>query len=544
MYPDQNQDLENRTQGRPPVFGPTPPQQPQGGWPSGPTAPPSQSPYQSNGWGTPPQPGGFQQPYQQNQMSMPQTPAPLTPEYGGSDGGPRFSPLRLIMLIIIILVVLAGLGVGGLVLYKHFNKKPVVTPKAIVPVALAARQLCSRTGIALTCQDLSTGTASKYEAPHEIGAAYAILPSPDDTKVFIDSPANTVKDPTVSDKLAVYDKQLKLIKQLPDEKATEDYLGFDWTADSKTLVYAKREMNDQKQFGKASLYTYNLDTGETKQLAGGDTYDFSVPQVGRSGDTVYIENNAGTSNGMLSLAAVSLSSGKVQTIASGSVMQAMQSFTTYSYSRIHNLFYISGTSAATGKPVFIIAKLATADNGSLQLQTVKVLDDGYTYTPLTSTADGMLVSRASEKAMDYGLIKTDGTFTTMDVSPSANAPFGLASLFSLKAADNSSPVAADFLYEDSAKAPPVNLAKFLTALVTKNCPAKTYNTVALLGQDAGKQAAVHFTPCNSDTDRTQYYIQQNGSYKNVLETQATTIPCATMAKLKLTKAIVPSCSKP
>ncbi len=459
------------------------------------------------------------------------------------ESGPRFSPIRLTMLVFIVLIVLAGLGAGGYFLYKHFTKKPPVVVQKTVPTAQSAKQLCSQAGTAITCQDLSTGTTLKYDTPPTIGAAYAILPSPDDSKVFIDTPANTVKDPTVSDNFYVFDKQLKVVKQLPAEKSTEDYLGFDWTADSTSLIYAKRDMNDQGQFGKASLYSYDLDNGVAKKLAGDNNkYDLSVPQVGRSGETVYVENNAGIANGTLSLASVNLSNGQVQTIASGSVMQSMQTFNTYSYSRIHNLFYVSGTSAATGEPVFIIAKLVSA-SGSLQLQTVKILDNGYTYTPLTSTADGMIVSRAQNDKTDYGLIKADGSFTAMDVTPSTRAPFGLAAPFTVKAAAISSPVAADYLFEDVAATPPANLQAFLKKLVTKDCKAGSFNTVSLLGQDAGNQAAVHFTPCNNDNDRTQYYVNQSGTFKNVLETQATTISCTDMAKYHLSKVIVPSCSK-
>jgi hypothetical protein len=447
------------------------------------------------------------------------------------------------MLVLIILIVLAGLGVGGYFLYKHFTHKPPVVAQKTVPKALSAKQLCSQSGTAIICQDLATGTTLKYDTPHTIGAAYAILPSPDDSKVFIDTPSNTVKNPAVSDNFYVFDKQMKVVKQLPDEKSTEDYLGFDWTADSKSLVYAKRDMNDQGQFGKASLYTYDLDTGVTKKLAGDDKYDFSVPQIGRSGESVYVENNAGIANGTLSLASVNLSNGQVQTIASGSVMQSMQTFNTYSYSRIHNLFYVSGTSAATGEPVFIIAKLVTS-GGGLQLQTVKILDDGYTYTPLTSTAEGMIVSRAQNDTTTYGLIKSDGVFSAMEVNPSVRAPFGLAAAFEVKAAAVSTPEAADFLFEDVEGTPPANLQAFLKKLVTKGCKEDSFNTVSLLGQDAGNQAAIHFTPCDSDNDRTQYYVNQNGTYKNVLETQATTISCTDMAKYHLSKAIVPSCSKP
>lgn len=428
-------------------------------------------------------------------------------------------------------------------LYKHFTDKPPVVTKKAIPVALPAKHLCSQSGTAIMCQDLATGTSLKYNTPHAIGAAYAILPSPDDAKVFIDTPANTVKNPAASDNFYIYDKQLNLLKQLPDEKSTEDYLGFDWTADSKSLIYAKREMNDQKQFGKASLYSYNMDTGETKKLAGGDNYDLSVPQASRSGETVYVENNAGIANGTLSLASVNLTSGQVQTIASGSVMQSMRTFITYTYSRTNNLFYVSGVSAATGQPIFIIAKLASV-SGNLQLQTIKVLDNGYTYTPLTSTADGMIVSRAQKETIDYGLIKSDGTFVPMQLNPSTRAPFGLATPFDLKAAATSTAEAADFLLVDTKAAPPANLQGFLKKLVTKDCTKGTFNTVALLGQDNGKQAAVHFTPCDSTNDRTQYYVNQAGSFKNVLETQATTIPCTTMAKLHLSKTIVPSCSTP
>ena len=437
---------------------------------------------------------------------------------------------------------LAGAGVGGYVLYKHLTKKPPVVTKTQVPAALPAKHLCSQAGTAIICQDLATGTSLKYKTPHAVGAAYAILPSPDDAKVFIDTPANTVKNPAASDNFYIYDKQLKLIKQLPDEKATEDHLGFDWTADSKSLVYAKREMNEQKQFGKASLYSYNTDTGVTEKLAGGDNYDLSVPQVSKDGESVYVENNAGIANGTLSLAAVKLTNGQVQKIATGSVMQSMQTFITYTYSRINNLFYVSGTSAATGQPIFIIAKLASV-SGNLQLQTVKVLDNDYTYTPLTSTADGMIVSREQKDSTDYGLIKADGTFEQMEVNPSTHAPFGLATPFDVKAAATSTAEAADFLHVDTAAAPPSNLQTFLKALVTKNCAKDTFNTVVLLGQGSGNQAAIHFTPCDSTNDRTQYYINQGGSFKNVLETQATTIPCTTMTKLKLSKTIVPSCSK-
>lgn len=547
MYPNQNQDPN-----RPQVFSPTNP--PQGGFGYNDVSPQNgQAPqqYQPGGWGTPQTPGAYpppqEQPYGPMPPQPPQTPAPLSPSdpnyYGPSDDGPRFSPVRLIMLILIILVVVAGLGVGGYFAYKHFTKKPPVVVQKTVPKALPAKHLCSQSGTAIICQDLDTGTTLKYNTPHTIGAAYAILPSPDDSKVFIDTPANTVKNPTVSDNFYVFDKQLKVVKQLPDEKSTEDYLGFDWTADSKSLIYAKRDMNDQGQFGKASLYTYNLDTGVTTKLAGDDKYDLSVPQVGRSGETVYVENNAGIANGTLSLASVNLSNGQVQTIASGSVMQSMQTFTTYSYSRIHNLFYVSGTSAATGEPVFIIAKLVSS-GGGLQLQTVKILDDGYTYTPLTSTAAGMIVSRAQNDTTTFGLIKSDGVFSSMEVSPSARAPFGLAAAFDVKAAPVSTPEVTDFLFEDVQGTPPAKLQAFLKKLVTDKCKAGTFNTVSLLGQDNGDQAAVHFTPCDSDNDRTQYYVTQNGTYKNVLETQATTIPCTDMAKYHLSKVIVPSCSKP
>jgi hypothetical protein len=284
-----------------------------------------------------------------------------------------------------------------------------------------------------------------------------------------------------------------------------------------------------------------MDTGVTKKFAGGDDYDLSVPQAGRDGETVYVENNAGIANGTLSLAAVNISSGKAQTIATGTVMQSMQTFTTYSYSRINDLFYISGVSAATDQPIFIIAKVVS-NAGNLQLQTVKVLDNGYVYTPLTSTADGMVVSREQKDITDYGLIKADGTLVLMEVSPSTHAPFGLATPFDVKAESTSAAESKDYLFIDTAAAPPANLQKFLKTLVTKDCVKGTFNTVALLGQADGKQAAIHFTPCDSTNDRTQYYVDQGGSFKNVLETQATTIPCTTMTRLHLSKAIVPSCS--
>jgi|GEM_PF-4635106 len=536
MYPNQNQDPN-----RPQVFSPNSP--PQSGYNDG--APQGQAPqqYSPGGWGSPQNSGAYPPP-QDPQFGQTAPAPPTSPDYYGTpdDDGSHVNPGRLIALILIILVVLCGLGAGGYFLYKHFTHKAPVAVKKVAPAALSTKQLCSQAGTAIICQDLATATTLKYDTPHNIGAAYAILPSPDDSKVFIDTPANTVKNPAVSDNFYIYDKQLKLVKQLPDEKATEDYLGFDWTADSKSLVYAKREKNDQGQFGKASLYIYSVDSGETKKLAGSDKYDLSVPQVGRSGETVYVENNAGIANGTLSLASVNLSNGQAQTIASGSVMQSMQTFNTYTYSRIHNLFYVSGTSAATGQPVFIIAKLVTAGNG-LALQTVKILDNGYTYTPLTSTADGMIVSRATDVAIDYGLVKPDGSFAAMDVAPTTRAPFGLATAFTVKAAASSTPAAADFLFEDVASTPPAKLQSFLKKLVTKDCKAGMFNTVALLGQDADTQAAVHFTPCNSTNDRTQYYVNQNGTFKNVLETQATTISCTDMTKYHLSKAIVPSCSK-
>lgn len=542
MYPDQNQHDPNQ----PRVFSPNQSESSGGanGWPTLPPQNSADGTHASGSWPTNPQ-----QPTVNAQLpAYPQAPAAAPQQV--MQQAPTFSDnkrnglsiSRLILLVLLVLVVLGGLGFGGYLVYKHVAapKKPVATAPA-VPLAKPARQLCSQAGTAIICQDLSTGTTLKYETPRSIGAAYAILPSPDDSKIFVDTPANTVKDPSVSDHFYIFDKQLQALKQLPDEKSTEDYLGFDWTADSKSLVYARRELNDQKQFDKASLYLYNMNTAQTKKLAGGNQYDFSVPQVSRNGQSVYVENNAGASSGTLSLASVNVLNGQVQTISSGSVMQSMQSFTTYTYSRIQNLFYVSGISAATDQPIFIIAQL-TESGGALQLQPVKVLDDGYTYTPLTSTATGMIVSRAKGDTTTYGLIKSDGSFAAMQVSPSPNAPFGLNEPLSLKAAASSVPVAADYLYEDTATAPPTHLQKFLESLVTNGCQAGNFNTVALLGQTGGTQAVVHFTPCSSDNSRTQYYVAQGSSFKNVLETQATTIPCTTMTKLQLSKELVPSCS--
>lgn len=468
-------------------------------------------------------------------------PAPLSQyqDIPSNRNSSKLSVSRLLILITVILILLGGLGVGGWLAYKHyFAPKPAPVPKKVVPAALPATQLCSQVGTAIVCQDLTTGTTLKYATPSFVGPAYAILSSPDDTKVFIDSPANTLKEPTITDKLYIADKKLGIVKQLPDEKVAEDYLGFDWTADSKSLVYAKRELNDNNQFGKANLYIYHSETGTASKLAGGDIYDFAVPQVSKNGETVYADNNVSDDTGTLSLTAVSTSNGTVRPIASGTVMQYMRSFTTYTYSRIQDLFYVNGVSAATGQPIFIIAKLQTSGAG-LQLAPVKVIDDGYTYALLTATKDGMIVSRALTDKTEYGLVKADGSFTKLEITPTANATFGLATTFDLKATASSAPAPADYVYEYVSA--PAALRTFLRGLTTTDCATGKFNTVALLAHDEDRQAAVNFTACDSESSVVQYYVKQGDTYKKVHE-GVVLIPCPDAKKLKLATPVVPNCT--
>jgi len=356
---------------------------------------------------------------------------PGPPKDGGN--GSKINIGRLLLVVFAGLVVLGGLVGGMLALFARMNDKPPQqTPtQQTVPLARPAKNLCHQAHAVITCHDIATGQVASYTVPSFAAGAYTIMQSPDGNKLFVGVPASNAEKAGVSHKFYVTDLKFDVQKQLPDEKLSEDYLGFDWTADSKSLVHVRRELGTNKQFLPAALYTYDIDTGESKELAGDDAYDFNNPQVSSDGQTVFVKDDNNTDS-LLGLVGVNLASGAMQQIAVDEVVRNLTNLTSYTYDRISNMFFIGGTSAASQQPILILASLQKTDNAA-RLTVTKIVDNGYQYSPVVAGESGMVVLRKNDDVTEYGLLKTDGTFAKLSLDSSRRGLFGISTPFDLKA---------------------------------------------------------------------------------------------------------------
>lgn len=460
---------------------------------------------------------------------------------------PRLSRRRLIRIAVVSGLIVAAVATTVILLNRGDGPGSSLTggPSAFqtsAPTQKTARQYCSLAGKSLICQDIRSGKAKKYALPAHIGVASRILPSPDEKYFFVQTPANPLPtsvpqlegshhgSPMPSkpaDLLYIVDSKFQIVKKLPADGGT--YLDFDWTADSKGLVYGKRDDKTQK----SGLYAYDVGSGESRTIQA--DIDIASFFVTADGSHVLISDEKSAKDGALGLTAVSLTDGKRQAIDTGGLKEQMQYYANMTYDRIHDRLYVVGSTE--DGPVITVARPVAG--GTIGVEVLLRIRDGYAYTPLTAVDDGMFVFRKQDATQEYGLLTADNKFTKMDVKPTQLARFGAHTLPSLDASASAAADASDYVY--GYVAAPKRLQDYLVTEAAKGCPAGEFSVVELLAAEADQQAAVQYADCKGGA-KTRYYVAEGSGYKMVAET-ITLLPCDVVSKYSLSKTVVPICGR-
>ncbi len=454
------------------------------------------------------------------------------------------SKLVTIIFVVLLVVLIAG-GVYWF-MNKSKSSKPVATKSTQAVVTKpnyfvsTDKYMCAPSAVtAVLCENVATGTITKYELPHFVETPLSISPSPDGSKLLVASFANHV---TSTDQVHYYviDKNFKLIKQLPSFTQSQDSSGYKWMNDSKSFVYDVRQTGANKQFGPISLYTYDLVSGKSVKLTAfkGTLY---LPEVTKSGKIVAF-GKGGTDRTGEELVEISPTDGTATDI---DATEVYKNFDTTNarifYSRNTDLFYLSGTNTQSQKDQTVIAKL-DASGGKPKLVRV-IATNKKIDTPAMITSQGALLPSNSVNAAKKLQVFNGNSVKSLSLNQSdGSLVFTAASLPFTTAASNNQLVKTDYLYEYGT--PPAKLHNFLVSLVSQGCKAGQFKSVELYKNDGESQAVLAEGACgNAGFGKTSYYIYKDGTYKLAAATQEG-ITCAEATKDGISKVVLPDCTPP